>query len=136
MELVYFVGSCLWIPVALKFGDWKSLKRYAASVYYVMLGSVLAVVITANRELWIYESPTYHIDDTIIELFITFVVFPSAFFVFLSRYPNGSGVLKPFYISRCGSAFLQAAKPLFTIIFGSCRIIMAGLYLLCIREIE
>ncbi|KRE29125.1 CBO0543 family protein [Paenibacillus sp. Soil522] len=96
MELVYFVGSCLWIPVALKFGDWKSLKRYAASVYYVMLGSVLAVVITANRELWIYESPTYHIDDTIIELFITFVVFPSAFFVFLSRYPNGSGVLKPF----------------------------------------
>lgn len=76
MELIYFVGSLLWIPVALKWGDWKNIKKYASPLYFLMLGSALANVITVNRKLWIYESPTFHISDTVIDLFITFVAFP------------------------------------------------------------
>lgn len=60
-----------------------------------------------------YESPVYHIDDTVIELYITFVAFPWVYFTYLSRFPREKGMLRSFlYIT------------FWVVIFASCEAIV------------
>jgi hypothetical protein len=76
----FFVFSC-W-----KWGDWKNWKLYYPTILYMILVNFLTHYITAHYPLWEYNYK--FLNSTLIDIFVSFTVFPSTVILYLSHYPK------------------------------------------------
>jgi hypothetical protein len=89
MELIFLIGYLSWILIAWKKSDWRHIDKYVSTIYFFISASLLYFYLTAADILWRFESPTFHIKHSVMELGMTFVVFPCVALIFLTHYPQG-----------------------------------------------
>lgn len=83
----------MWFFIAYKWGDWSKFNQYRSTVYIVIIGNLLYLVLAEGNKLWSMESPTFHIRDNVLTATVSFLTFPCSIIVFLTHYPE-KGYLK------------------------------------------
>lgn len=77
----------IFILAAWRFGDWKNRAKYYPTVLFVMVVNLAASFITYHHALWYYNPDALVRTQTALELINSFVMLPSATFIYLSRHP-------------------------------------------------
>jgi hypothetical protein len=104
LELIYLFGILMWFFIAYKWGDWSKFNQNRSTVYIVLIGNLLYLVLTEGKKLWSMESPTFHIRDNILGVTVSFLTFPCSIVVFLTHYPE-KGFLNQTLYNLCWIAF-------------------------------
>ncbi len=89
-ESIFLVGILGWILCAWRWADWSRFKEFRASVYVFIIGDFLYNLLTEDRHLWMFRSPTFHLSHHFLQILITFCATPFAIMLFLSHYPERS----------------------------------------------
>ncbi|MGG3561175.1 hypothetical protein ABES03_06185 [Neobacillus rhizosphaerae] len=81
------IGVSLWTLVTLRWGDWRNVKKYYATILYFLFCDVLYYYLSYNHRLWSI-TPTPPLTSEFVALVGEFIVFTGTIFLFLGRYPS------------------------------------------------
>ncbi|WP_374214218.1 CBO0543 family protein [Candidatus Desulfosporosinus nitrosoreducens] len=85
------------VIITWKWGDWRNWKQYYSTILYLIIGDLSCVLLTTNKTLWQFESPT--ISNDFSEFLIAFICFPCTCLVFFALYAKVQSYRKTVYIS-------------------------------------
>lgn len=77
------------ILVTWKWGDWRNWEKYYPTILYFIIGDLTYNFLVYNKPLWSYESTMFN--HTLIDILITFTVFPCVVLLFIPHMPKGLG---------------------------------------------
>ncbi|GMB01229.1 CBO0543 family protein [Pelosinus sp. IPA-1] len=70
-----------------KWGDWKNRENYYSTVLFIMVINLGASFLTYHHILWNYQPDALVKTQTTVELINSYVILPSATFIYLSNFP-------------------------------------------------
>ncbi|HUC93784.1 MAG TPA: CBO0543 family protein [Paenibacillus sp.] len=73
--------------------DWRDWTRYHTTLLYIAFGNAMYNFICANYLLWELH-PDFFPDHAVTEFVYTLITFPGCALMYLSRYPEGAGVMR------------------------------------------
>lgn len=88
--MIFGILAIVSVAVAWKWGDWKNWKNYYPTIAFWIIGNYLYDTLTCDKPLWLYYAPG--LNNTIIDLFWKFIIYPCTALIFLYRYPK-SGIM-------------------------------------------
>jgi hypothetical protein len=98
---MHVVLAVLLLIILLIKVDYKNVKIYGLTIYYVITCNLLYNTICQKYLLWEYKPDSLLKTHVFVDLIYTFIVLPSITFLFLEKYPKSNSVSKKvFYVIR------------------------------------
>ena len=94
--MVFAIVAMLFILIAWKWGDWRNWRTYYPTIAFWIIGNYLADTLTYTKPLWLFDSPG--LNNTLIDLFWKYAIYPSVLMVYLYRYPKSGTSAKLIHI--------------------------------------
>lgn len=77
-----------------RYGAWKSWRQYSPTIVFLMVVNLAASFIMYEYPLWYFEKSNFFPNNKIVVLWLTFMIFPLIYSLYLSRYPHQSKWIK------------------------------------------
>lgn len=68
-------------------GEWKNWRKFHPTLMYWIICTFLYEFLTYTHPLWIYR-PDVFINHTITSLFVIFIIYPAALYLYLPYFPK------------------------------------------------
>lgn len=88
MDYLHIITVIVSLSTCYIWGDWRRWEKYYPTILFFILGNLVYRILFHNNLLWLYVSPL--LNHTLIDILITFTVFPSTLMVFIPNYPRGT----------------------------------------------
>lgn len=85
------------IGTALYTGGWRNWRKYHTTLMYWIICTLLYEVLTYTYPLWVYR-PDILINHTITSLFVIFIIYPVALYLYLPYFPRKRMLFKVLYV--------------------------------------
>lgn len=80
--------ALLTIIASFKWGDWKTWRKYHASMFFIATGGLLYEYIVKENTLWKFH-PDFLYGHEMVVMVYALITMPVSIFLFLSHFPEG-----------------------------------------------